>query len=49
MEQFRGNVRPLEDLAQYLDEEHGITIGSLEREAEAVSPEIRGIVQEVWH
>jgi hypothetical protein len=49
MEQFRGNVRPLEDLAQYLNEEHGITVGSLEREAEAMSPEIRGIVQEVWH
>ena len=49
MEQFRGYVRPLDDLVQYLDEEHGITLGSLEKEAEAMSPEIRGVVQEVWH
>ncbi len=49
LERFRGNVRPEEDVAQYLDEVHGIKVRSLEGEADAMPAEMRGIVQEVWH
>jgi hypothetical protein len=49
MEQFRGRTRPREDIADYLLEEHGIKIGSLETEANSASDELRGAVQEVWH
>jgi hypothetical protein len=47
--EFRGITRPVEDLSQYLLEEHGIAIGSLEAEASRVSIESRAVVQEVWH
>lgn len=49
IEEFRGTRRPEADIAQYLHEEHGITVESLERDADRAGIELRGAVQEVWH
>jgi hypothetical protein len=46
---FRGERRPMEDLAEYLDEEHGIELGSLNSAADTASTRLRGAVQEIWH
>jgi hypothetical protein len=47
--EFRGDVVPEQDIAEYLAEEHGITLRSLEVEADSAEPEFRGAVQEIWH
>jgi len=47
--EFRGTVRPEEDLAQHLLEEHGIAVGSLQVAADAARTELRAVVEETWH
>lgn len=49
LREFRGNQRPADDLAEYLRNEHGILIQSLETEAAEASIELRAAVQEIWH
>ena len=49
MAEFRGTVRPAEDLSQYLLEEHGIALGSLHAEADMATTEVRAVAQETWH
>lgn len=49
LEEFRGNQRPEDDLAGYLQAEHGITVQSLEDDAARASTELRGAIQEIWH
>ncbi len=49
MAEFRGTIRPREDLGVFLTEEHGIEVGSLERYSDAASTELRAVVQEAWH
>jgi hypothetical protein len=48
IEQFRGDVHPEEDLADYLSDFMGIGTRSLESEASKVTDVIRYAVQEVW-
>jgi predicted nucleic acid-binding protein len=47
--EFRGTVRPNDDLALYLAEEHGISVGSLWSAADGAPTEVRAVVQESWH
>jgi len=48
MEAFRGRRNAMEDLAEYLQEEHAITVGALAAHADKAAPELRAAVQEVW-
>lgn len=48
MEQFRGSLRPSDDLSDFLAEEHGVRVGSLEEESASAPPEVRGAVHEIW-
>lgn len=47
-EQFIGASRPLDDLAAYLNEEHGILRGSMEDEVLRVDPELRRVAEAYW-
>ncbi len=49
LERFRGSARPQDDIAEYLRENYGIHVSSLEDDADRASVELRGAVQEVWH
>jgi hypothetical protein len=49
LENFRGDVHPLEDLADYLREEFHVAVRSLEQEADAASKELRYALQRLWH
>jgi len=48
MELFRGRKTAMQDLAEYLEEEHAIRLGALEADAEKAIPELRAAVQELW-
>jgi len=48
LENFRGEVRPLQDLAEYLHEEFGIVQRSLEAERDAAPAELRNALQQIW-
>ncbi|MEU6214243.1 hypothetical protein ABZ891_30650 [Streptomyces sp. NPDC047023] len=48
LEDFRGNVRPVEDVRLFLEEELLIYRKSLASEAESAPVELRAAVQEVW-
>lgn len=48
LERFRGGARPQDDIAEYLRENYGIQVSSLEADAHGASVELRGAVQEVW-
>ncbi|WP_309858378.1 hypothetical protein [Leifsonia sp. 1010] len=48
LENFCGTSRPEDDIADYLNEFHGISRGSLEEYAELASPLLRAMVAEVW-
>jgi hypothetical protein len=45
---FRGSERPLQDIADYLKDIHGITEQSLEEESELASKELRLALQQIW-
>jgi hypothetical protein len=49
LENFRGGVRPLQDLAVYLHEEFGIEERSLEAECDATPIELRMALQQIWY
>lgn len=49
LNEFRGDIVPEDDIADYLSEEHGIEVRSLVAEADQADPELRAAVQEVWH
>lgn len=49
MENFRGSEQPLEDVADYLSEVHGIRIQELNDEADTADIALRGAVQEIWY
>src|SRR4051812_39383217 len=48
IENFRGDIRPEDDIADYLHECFGIKVTSLEKEADAVNSHLRLAVQEAW-
>jgi hypothetical protein len=48
LENFRGNVRPEDDVADYLCESFNIRVMSLEDETKAASGNLRHAVQELW-
>ncbi|WP_329229732.1 hypothetical protein [Streptomyces canus] len=49
LENFRGSEQPLEDVADYLSEVHGIRIQELNDEADTADIALRGAVQEIWY
>lgn len=49
VENYRGDKRPEDDIADYLREDFGIKVTGLEEEANAVEETLRRAVQEVWH
>ena len=49
LQNFKGTKRPVDDLTEYLREEHGITVQSLEAEADKASTNLRAAVQEIWY
>ena len=49
LETFRGEFRPIQDLADYLEEAFGIKQRSLEEEHDASSPELRNALQKIWY
>ncbi|MFJ8845094.1 hypothetical protein ACIRFF_19555 [Streptomyces cyaneofuscatus] len=49
LENFRGSIRPVEDVRLYLEEEISIHRKNLVVEAESASIELRAAVQEVWN
>jgi hypothetical protein len=46
---FKGDIRPENDLSDYLKENFQIETGSLEKEAESADQILRAAVQEIWH
>lgn len=49
LENFRGDARPLQDLADYLRDVFHITERSLEEESSSASQELRYALQQIWH
>ncbi len=49
LENFRGDARPLQDIAEYLDDQFGIKERSLEAERNASSPELRHALETIWY
>lgn len=49
LDNFRGETRPLQDIADYLFDQFGISERSLEAESMAVSPELRYALQQLWY
>ncbi|MGW1086372.1 hypothetical protein ACWD4L_08450 [Streptomyces sp. NPDC002596] len=49
LENFRGTIRPVEDVRLYLEEELSIHSKNLAAEAESAPIELRAAVQEVWN
>lgn len=49
LDHFRGDSRPLQDLAEYLKEQFEITARSLEIERDASSQELRHALENIWH
>ncbi|MEU9042368.1 MULTISPECIES: hypothetical protein [unclassified Kitasatospora] len=49
LENFRGADQPMEDVAEYLEDEHGIRVQDLKAEAERADIALRGAVQEIWY
>ncbi len=48
LETFRGDRRPVDDVATYLDSQFGIAVRDLSEDAEKVPAEIRTAVRDVW-
>lgn len=49
LETFRGDVRPKQDISDYLHDELGIQTRSLEAERDAAPPELRHALQTLWY
>ena len=49
LENFRGHVRPEDDIAEYLHEKFHIERGDIAADAKSVDPLLRNAVFEVWH
>lgn len=49
LDNFRGESRPLQDIAEYLTEQFSVRERSLESERDASSPELRYALQQIWH
>lgn len=49
LDNFRGDSRPLQDLAEYLEDQFGIRERSLEAERNASSPELRYALEQIWY
>lgn len=49
IERFRGDSRPEDDIADYLQQIYGISIKSLEAEVDNAPTELRTAIQEVWN
>lgn len=49
IQEIRGNIRPIDDIRDFLQETFGIEQKSLADLADAASTELRGAVQELWH
>jgi len=49
LENFRGDTRPLHDIAEYLEEQFGIKERSLESERNSSSPELRHALEKIWY
>lgn len=49
LENFRGDVRPEQDIRDYLKEELGLQTRSLEEERNAAAPELRHALQILWY
>ena len=49
LENFRGDARPLQDLADYLQDVFHIGERSLEAESASASQELRFALQQIWH
>ncbi len=49
LENFAGEARPKDDIADYLADEFGLTVRSLESEVNRAGMAFRSAVQEVWH
>lgn len=49
LDNFRGDVRPEQDIADYLRDEFSVETRSLEAERDAGSPELRYALQSLWH
>lgn len=49
LENFRGDSRPLQDLADYLEDQFDIKERSLEAERNASSPELRHALEQIWY
>ena len=49
LETFRGDVRPEQDIGDYLQDQFGIATRSLEAERDAAPPELRHALQALWH
>lgn len=47
-ENFRGNIRPLDDVADYLEDEWGVEVEDLHDEVEAASDKLRWEVERIW-
>nr|WP_314583646.1 hypothetical protein [uncultured Pseudomonas sp.] len=45
---FRGDSRPIEDLADYVREEFGIGFRDLEAESQSAPADLRGALQQIW-
>jgi len=49
LENFRGEARPLQDIADYLRDEFSIAERSLEKESASTSEDLRYALQRIWH
>ena len=49
LETFRGDFRPEQDIADYLQDQLGIRTRSLTAERDAAAPELRHALQVLWH
>lgn len=49
IEEFCGPARPMDDIAEYLDDLLGMKRGSLEQDAGTLPRDLRAAVQEIWH
>ncbi len=48
IEMFMGDVRPIEDLSSYIEEQFGIKTQDLTEEVESASLELRGTLDSIW-
>jgi hypothetical protein len=49
LELFRGDVNPVQDLADYLREKYGVEVRDLRKERDAAPEDLRNALQLIWH